>query len=53
MADYRSYILVCCGTGCTSSGSHKILEKLNEIISAKGLSNEVKVSKTSSAKTFI
>lgn len=46
MADYRSYILVCCGTGCTSSGSQKILEKLNEIISAKGLSNEVKVSKT-------
>ena len=27
---YRSHVLVCGGTGCTSSGSQKIMEKLKE-----------------------
>ena len=40
---YRSHVLVCGGTGCTSSNSTKIVAKLNEEIKAQGLENEVKV----------
>lgn len=43
---YRSQVLVCGGTGCTSSNSEKIIQKLNEEIKAKGLDNEVNVVKT-------
>jgi NADP-reducing hydrogenase subunit HndC len=39
----KKQILVCGGTGCTSSGSRKIIDKLNEALEAKGLSDEVKV----------
>ena len=31
---YRSHVLVCAGTGCTSSGSHKIADKLEQEIKA-------------------
>ena len=31
---YRKHVLVCGGTGCTSSGSKKIIEKLHEEIRA-------------------
>ena len=40
---YRSHILVCGGTGCTSSNSPKIKEALENELKAKGLENEVKV----------
>ena len=40
---FRSNVLVCGGTGCTSSNSEKIIEKLKEEISAKGLDQEVNV----------
>ncbi|MEE1171775.1 MAG: NADH-quinone oxidoreductase subunit NuoF [Ruminococcus sp.] len=40
---YRSNVLVCGGTGCTSSNSLKIVEKLKEEIKAKGLEKEVNV----------
>ncbi len=43
---YRSHVLVCGGTGCTSSGSQAIIEKLEEEIKAKGLEHEVKVIRT-------
>ena len=43
---YRSHVLVCGGTGCTSSGSQRIIEKLEKEIAAKGLSEEVGVVKT-------
>ena len=43
---YRSHVLVCGGTGCTSSKSDKIEEKFNEVISSKDLSQEVKVIRT-------
>ena len=33
---YRSNVLVCGGTGCTSSNSGQIIEKLNEEIRAQG-----------------
>ena len=40
---YRSNVLVCGGTGCTSSNSLKIVEKLNEEIVKNGLEKEVNV----------
>ena len=43
---YRSHVLVCGGTGCTSSGSHKIIEALESEIKANGLETEVQVVKT-------
>ena len=43
---YRSHVLVCGGTGCTSSHSGEIIEALEKEIAAKGLSDEVKVIKT-------
>ena len=43
---FRSNVLVCGGTGCTSSNSEKIIEKLHEEISAKGLDKEVNVVRT-------
>ncbi len=43
---YRSHVLVCGGTGCTSSGSQKIIEALESEIKANGLETEVQVVKT-------
>ena len=43
---YRLHVLVCGGTGCTSSGSQKIREKLEEEIKRNGLEEEVAVVKT-------
>ncbi len=43
---YRSNILVCGGTGCTSSGSEKIISKLWKEIKIRGLEQEVNVIKT-------
>ena len=43
---YRSHVLVCGGTGCTSSNSQAIIETLETQIAEKGLSEEIKVIKT-------
>ena len=43
---YRSHVLVCGGTGCTSSNSQKIIEALEREIAANDLTEEVKVVKT-------
>lgn len=43
---YRSNVLVCGGTGCTSSHSEEIIEKLQSEIKAKGLEKEVNVIRT-------
>ena len=43
---YRSHVLVCGGTGCTSSNSAAIIEALETQIAEKGLSEEIKVIKT-------
>ena len=43
---YRSHVLVCGGTGCTSSGSHAIVEALESEIKKNGLETEVQVVKT-------
>ncbi|MEG1719579.1 MAG: NADH-quinone oxidoreductase subunit NuoF [Clostridia bacterium] len=40
---YRSHILVCGGTGCSSSGSTKIITALNEQLALHDLDKEVKV----------
>ncbi len=43
---YRSHVLVCGGTGCTSSNSQKIIDAMEAEIKAKGLENEVQVIRT-------
>ena len=43
---YRSHVLVCGGTGCTSSNSQKIIEAMESEIKAKGLDKEVQVIRT-------
>ncbi len=39
----RSHVLICGGTGCTSSGSAKIHEAFDEHLAKHGLADEVKV----------
>lgn len=43
---YRKQILVCGGTGCTSSGSKKVIEALESELKKQGLEKEVLVVKT-------
>ena len=43
---YRSHVLVCGGTGCTSSGSAKLIERFESQLKEKGLDKEVKVIRT-------
>lgn len=43
---YRSHVLVCGGTGCTSSGSQEIITTLQAEIDKNGLSSEVSVVQT-------
>lgn len=43
---YRSHILVCGGTGCTSSGSHQIIHALQAEIAKNELTEEVSVVQT-------
>ncbi len=42
----RSHVLICGGTGCTSSGSNKIKEALVAELDAKGLNEEIKIVQT-------
>ncbi|BEP28466.1 NADH-quinone oxidoreductase subunit NuoF [Helicovermis profundi] len=43
---YRSHVLICGGTGCTSSGSVSIEEKFKDELEKNNLSDEVKLVKT-------
>ncbi len=43
---YRSHVLVCGGTGCTSSGSQAIIDKFEAEIEKNGLKDEVAVVRT-------
>ncbi len=43
---YRKHVLVCGGTGCTSSGSKKIIDALEREIAKHGLQKEVGIVKT-------
>ncbi|MCX7748722.1 MAG: NADH-quinone oxidoreductase subunit NuoF [Clostridia bacterium] len=46
MQIYRAHVLVCGGTGCTSSNSEKIMTELETQLNKSSLQNEVKVVKT-------
>ncbi|HHX12758.1 MAG TPA: NADH-quinone oxidoreductase subunit NuoF [Clostridiales bacterium] len=43
---YRSHVLICGGTGCTSSGTPKIVDKLQKEIEKNDLTEEVSVVQT-------
>ena len=43
---YRSHVLVCGGTGCTSSGSQQIMVTLRDELKKQGLDEEVSVVQT-------
>lgn len=43
---YRKQVLICGGTGCTSSGSKKVVSALEEAIVKNGLENEILIVKT-------
>lgn len=43
---YRKQVLVCGGTGCTSSGSHKVIQALEKALKANELEKEILVVKT-------
>ena len=42
----RSHVLICGGTGCTSSGSDKIQEAFETELAKAGLSDEIKIVRT-------
>jgi len=42
----RAHVMICGGTGCTSSGSQKIIEAFEAEVKAKGLDEEVKIVRT-------
>ncbi|MEE1047723.1 MAG: NAD(P)H-dependent oxidoreductase subunit E, partial [Clostridia bacterium] len=42
----RAHVLICAGTGCTSSKSEQIAEEMEKQLEAKGLEKEVKIVKT-------
>ncbi|MBR2405137.1 MAG: NADH-quinone oxidoreductase subunit NuoF [Clostridia bacterium] len=42
----RGHVLVCGGTGCTSSGSNNIIEQFEKSLAEKGLQDEIKVVRT-------
>jgi NADP-reducing hydrogenase subunit HndC len=46
MSIYRSHVLVCGGTGCTSSGSEKLVEAFLEQLKLHQLDKEISVVKT-------
>ncbi len=46
MSLFRSHVLICGGTGCTSSGGANLEDLFNKEIKEHGLTNEVKVVKT-------
>ncbi len=46
MSLVRSHIMVCGGTGCTSSGSNKIIEKFDEELSKHGMTSEFEIVQT-------
>lgn len=43
---YRSHVLVCGGTGCTSSGCQQIMVKLNDELKKQDLADEISVVQT-------
>lgn len=46
MSSYKYHVLICGGTGCTSSKSELIKENLEKILKEKGLEDEIQVVRT-------
>ena len=46
MDNYRAQVLVCGGTGCSSSGSATLIERFDQKLAEAGLDKEVKVVRT-------
>lgn len=46
MSEYRAHVLICGGTGCTSSRSKEIKQALEEKLEELGLDEEIKVTMT-------
>ena len=46
MAIARTHILVCGGTGCSSSNSQAMIDELTKELTEKGLDGDVQVIKT-------
>lgn len=43
---FRAHVLVCGGTGCSSSGSNELIKRFEEQVESSGLSKEVKIVRT-------
>jgi NADH:ubiquinone oxidoreductase subunit E len=41
---FRSHILICGGTGCTSGGSGLLYERFEKLLAENNLSHEIKLS---------
>ncbi len=46
MVTFRSHVLVCGGTGCTSGGSDQVLQSLKEGVKANSLDKEISIVQT-------
>jgi NADP-reducing hydrogenase subunit HndC len=46
MEMYRSHVMICRGTGCTSSNSEQIVKNFEDLLKQHGLENEVVVERT-------
>ena len=46
MEFYRAHVLICGGTGCTSSGSHELISLFEQKLKEKDLDKEIKVVRT-------
>ena len=46
MEFYRAHVLICGGTGCTSSGSHELISLFEQKLKEKNLDKEIKVVRT-------
>ncbi|HOT32580.1 MAG TPA: NAD(P)H-dependent oxidoreductase subunit E, partial [Petrotogaceae bacterium] len=46
MGKYKQFILICGGTGCSSSGSGDIIDSFNKVLEEKGLKDEVQIVRT-------
>ncbi|MDF2520931.1 MAG: NADH-quinone oxidoreductase subunit [Clostridia bacterium] len=46
MEMYRSHVMICRGTGCTSSNSEQIAKNFEDLIKKNGLENEVVIERT-------
>jgi NADH:ubiquinone oxidoreductase subunit E len=43
LAEFRTHMLICAGTGCTSNRSLKVRQSLEEELKKRGLQDEAKV----------